>query len=664
MITNHAFKLILAFILSFNVVVFDSKVPSLGNVASAQDSSQNETESYFKRPNIYEVKAQSHELTAAWPKIRKAHFHLVSLFLEMYPGTDLYFLARDSELLYDTAKLITKGTADEPRMHLLNISRLNMNDQNLLNYLAQEGVTEKSLASGRRAIFIDTGFAGSISRSVSALFSKAAAKNLKTHLIVSRNITHPSARSFLYYMDPVKALGDTAELHNQIVDYEHLPRYTDRSTQFIYMNGSYHPMSPATVGSIDGTVSKKEALKYMQDIKYFWNLETTPARVAEVRSYTRDLIHFLRNGNREEVISELKKRLSDKKGDGFLEVLLRDILDANDNMKLKIKFTLEDFNLVKVDSRNETVSGPLAKLSQKHPKLGNLLFDPGTELEELLETKNYTTIKEAVLASGKSTNPNVKELWSFIKVNIFNEVAEGDRRQLQLDLVDLMTPKQKIEVAYEADFAQDDLSKSGYLFHKLLDSGSPEVADALATSNLAGVVDKEWKSIVEKIILRSSQKGLEHLFEGIFAIEDGKRVPELFELAISRSTKATMGTALRSSFSEASSKAYRKALMQIIDRGDIGTLSLVFSHALSDSVAFSKDYEIFRYALSKVPDGKHNFLNIEYPSDIEKKLKIEKLLEISTRKGRIEFLNQLAVFNQTSKASSGPSKMCKSMHLQ
>src|SRR4051812_44416598 len=63
-------------------------------------------ESYLERPDILNVTAQAHpELGADWEKLKRAHIEAVAQLLEMYPDREIYFLARDSELLYDMARL-------------------------------------------------------------------------------------------------------------------------------------------------------------------------------------------------------------------------------------------------------------------------------------------------------------------------------------------------------------------------------------------------------------------------------------------------------------------------------------------------------------------------------------------------------------------------------
>src|SRR5688572_3044840 len=102
-------------------------------------------ESYFKRPNILQVEPQPllNASPAIWKKSLRGHFEVMAMLLEMYPEYDFYFLARDGENLYDLARLMTTKFKDiDPnKLHLVNISRVNMDDSNVLFYLKQEGIS-------------------------------------------------------------------------------------------------------------------------------------------------------------------------------------------------------------------------------------------------------------------------------------------------------------------------------------------------------------------------------------------------------------------------------------------------------------------------------------------------------------------------------------------
>ena len=125
-----------------------------------------------------------------------AQIEALAEFLEMYPDHLLYFLARDSEFLFDLAQLLTeKNPKDLNRIFLINISRKNVKDAHLLDYLNYFGINSHNLEK-QKILFIDTGFQGTIPVEVRARFP-GLEKQIQTQLICSVNDWFPSTRTFL-----------------------------------------------------------------------------------------------------------------------------------------------------------------------------------------------------------------------------------------------------------------------------------------------------------------------------------------------------------------------------------------------------------------------------------------------------------------------------------
>lgn len=164
---------------------------------------------------------------------------------------------------------MTEGTEAAGRMHLLNVSRANMRDPHLKDYLRENGISEEAIKDGKKVLFIDTGFAGTIPRVLGEAFPEEIRAHLKTHLIVSSNPEHPSSRAFLMHLNPSISDSHPSEMHGSIISYEHMPRYADRSSRYFFSEGRYHPISPLG-GSSDGSVSKEKSFPYIQDIKAEW----------------------------------------------------------------------------------------------------------------------------------------------------------------------------------------------------------------------------------------------------------------------------------------------------------------------------------------------------------------------------------------------------------
>jgi len=202
-------------------------------------------ESYSSRPDILKLKPQAHtSLGSDWQKLKRGHIEAVAMLLEMYPDREIYFLARDSELLYDLAKFVTRDeSALQARVHLLNISRANMRAEHVREYLAQEGISVATLKAGKKILFVDTGFSGTIPHVVSEYFSPELRPQLKTHLMSSANPAHPSTRVFLTSINPAAPGLNPGSMQGSVLSYEHMPRYTDRSDGFSKVKGRWEPVS-------------------------------------------------------------------------------------------------------------------------------------------------------------------------------------------------------------------------------------------------------------------------------------------------------------------------------------------------------------------------------------------------------------------------------------
>lgn len=117
---------------------------AVGIFAKAAPAIPEGWESYLSRPDVLSMTPQNAEIKESDTNLIKAHFSFIAFLLEAYPAdTKIYFLARDSENLFDVARLVTKGTADANRFHLLNVSRGNMHDANLVPYLKENGIWQK-----------------------------------------------------------------------------------------------------------------------------------------------------------------------------------------------------------------------------------------------------------------------------------------------------------------------------------------------------------------------------------------------------------------------------------------------------------------------------------------------------------------------------------------
>lgn len=275
-------------------------------------------ELYTERPNIDQVVAQAHsDLPNNWESQKEAHADTVAEILEMYPDWHLYFLARDGELLHDFAKIVL---AQEPeqleRIHLLNVSRGNMRDENLLKYLAQEGISKENLENDMKVLLIDTGFGGTIPLAISERLTSEAKlpteklAQIRAHFMVSTTQAYPSTRVFLehFHKGASKVLPST--LRSVIHAYESMPRFTHRSDKFkVSLDQKWVPTAPirgTRLVSEDGEVNRELAQKYMEDLKHY-ALHNGMERFATQRSIWRGLRRLLDSDEKQALEIELRK---------------------------------------------------------------------------------------------------------------------------------------------------------------------------------------------------------------------------------------------------------------------------------------------------------------------------------------------------------------------
>ena len=378
-----------------------------GNLASSQVVLQANLkqpprgwESYDSRPDILTIPAKSHTFDSEWEGLKKGHFSFVAQILAFYdPQTQIYFLARDSEYIFDVARLVTEGTPDFDRIHILNISQDNVFDKHMAKYLAQNGIIESELLAGKKVLFVDTGFAGSIPATIEEMFSEPARKNINTQLVVSFEKNIPSSRSFLIHTEPEANHSHMFHMKPAMDRYEHMPRYTDRSTKFQLIQGSYHAVSKKGT-SRDGVVSKEMSYHYMQDLKYFWSLNTTQQRFI----FERERFNWLKSvAQSSEAERLIKVELSKVQGDMEREIFEAHIKDFIEHQKIHYQRRL-NFNKIrprkKFQSRRSlNKANNLIRIEgfgsfQVAQEVSASLPSPWDKLSDLLDTRDLTEVEK------------------------------------------------------------------------------------------------------------------------------------------------------------------------------------------------------------------------------------------------------------------------------
>ncbi len=293
-------------------------------ILAAQDHSH-----LYHRPDILSVESKQHnDLTPEWPKLRRGHLEAVAQLLEFYPDREIYFLARDSELLYDLAKVMTQGDASTSRrLHLLNVSRLNMNSEYLPNYLAQEGISKKTLENGKKFLFVDTGFGGTIPNTIQRTFLFSKPDAFQTHLMASSNAEHPSTRAFLSGLNPLAATLPPGTLRGSVGTYEWLPHTHSRSNDFGVVDKKWVPIT--TLREDDDRLGRPEkAIPFMEDIRHYGESAEAKKLLQSLRGTYRGLYRKIQAGDQAGLVEDLKGLLAQAPEAGSIqESRVRDVIE-------------------------------------------------------------------------------------------------------------------------------------------------------------------------------------------------------------------------------------------------------------------------------------------------------------------------------------------------
>lgn len=263
-------------------------------------------ESYEVRPDIRTVPAQAlAKSDPIWTNARRGLVETLAMILEMYRDHEIYFLARDGEALYDLARLLAK---DDPtimfsRIHLINVSRANVKDPHLPEYLYQEGISKQDLSTGLNILLVDTGRNGSIPLAVHRIFPEHSGQ-IKTQLLSSNNPLFPSSRVFLAALDPSFEGGNgSIQAHLKVLEFEKIHHYTQRSFRYAKIGSRWHPVSYLPFGaperkkyrptskelrqiaatSDDRIASRPLSLAYMADLKFYYENSSVQALLARRR---------------------------------------------------------------------------------------------------------------------------------------------------------------------------------------------------------------------------------------------------------------------------------------------------------------------------------------------------------------------------------------------
>jgi hypothetical protein len=255
---------------------------------------------YTDRPDVLtlDAAAAKGDLPPNWGRHKKGLMHFVAELMALYPKEPLYFLARDGEYAYDLARALHENDKKAlEQFKLIAISRhmdkrsdeqkkpgksdaardKHPKTPNLVDYLDQEGISEKSLAKGR-VVLVDTGFEGTIATLVQDHLPKEVRSNVLMHMVECDNGAFPSSRVYLtngdrsvknakplsksaFYGDESSAL---TKVEDYVNDLEEFPHFGDAVRTFRRINGQLVP-----VASQGGEAEPDASQRIMKDLRHY-----------------------------------------------------------------------------------------------------------------------------------------------------------------------------------------------------------------------------------------------------------------------------------------------------------------------------------------------------------------------------------------------------------
>ena len=541
-------------------------------------------EFYDERPNILSVKARKHKTDANWEKLKEGHLEAVAQILGMYPDHKIYFLARDGELLYDLAKLFvttTRSEADASRIHLINVSRANMKDAHLKDYLEQEGIKEAELKKGQKVLFVDTGFAGTIPRNIQELYPENLRAQMQTQLMASANPEHPSSRAFLKGLNDAADSMDPSRVHGSIISYEHMPRYTHRATTFKQVKGKWLPWSPDDGKADDGVVSKPVAKKDMEDLKAYGLNPRTKDLYLKRRLFWdrfRKALADTQHPNKAEDI--LRAELESKNPKA--EALVRDAIEIKRrNFPQMVKVPrLESLGLKSLDEKS---FGNKNLLMKKYPAWKDYLEDPIQGISALIDKKDFQTLRaildviedEEFVAttinnlSKKCADP---KLVPEIKKTIQGILNKQDQSQLR-----------RLAGTFFSNPLSQGFKKE---LQSLIDKGNQEVLLTLALYVFSEAHSEDWGPQLQSLIAKGDQDVLYELVKNFSQPHSKDWGPQL-QSVIDKGDQAVLYELVKR-FYKPHSKDWGPQLQSVINKGDQQALLAVAGRVFSE--AYSKDW--------------------------------------------------------------------------
>ncbi len=254
--------------------------------------------SYSDRPSIESVNPAPIKLDESamsnwhqnnWPRLRESTL-VWSLFLLELHKEPLFFLGRDAEYAYDVSRLVTQGTDDYNRVHLINISRSSVNSEQVVNYSEEEIF---KISGGKKPVFVDTvAWDKTIQRGLISRYETEKPNKILTSTIISGQTKTSMPVIALSF---IEGLMSSTFMNSSVIAelYEHLPHYTGTAFDYEVLEDGRYSVLTKDVKKAEA----QDALVLMKDLKHFVMLPETQKRTKALLKNFSSLLGYLRAEN-------------------------------------------------------------------------------------------------------------------------------------------------------------------------------------------------------------------------------------------------------------------------------------------------------------------------------------------------------------------------------
>lgn len=331
------------------------------------------TEFYSSRPDVLTLKAEqvgAESGIASSHKVRRGYMVLLAQLMTFFPDSEYYFLARDIEYLYDTARVLFRNQpAMLKRFHVVPISTVLSKSSGLKEYLTSHGVTKAKL-KGRPALFVDSCCAGTVPDNIKAVLHYTG---VKVQGFLIQNTKYPESALFA----TIAATGSAIEKH---------PHYTLSGTGFVAKTGMPYDVSTS------GLDKPTQSVAFMKSIRHDFDNASARKEFADILKQMRIVYAYLTKSMGMHTAQAANALLKLKKvHDLPADELLSDMVSTEREGYASV-------DSARVEALKEKVAGGIYDPAMKMPAVDTMKSESSLIVKDL-----YKYSKEDQIAMSKSS---------------------------------------------------------------------------------------------------------------------------------------------------------------------------------------------------------------------------------------------------------------------